>query len=203
MTATDRLVFVDIETTGLDPARHQIWEIGVVIREDGRPDFDTRWLIKPDLAQADSRALQISGYYERTAHMKTEDWSGQGQVAKWCAERFSGATLVGACPWFDSAFLEGFLRRHGHCPAWAHRLVDVESMTVAALGRHPSPGGLRGCADALGVAYDKADLHTALGDARLARAVYDEVMRPDPSDLDVDEVDGDQAALAAAKLVAI
>lgn len=89
------LCFVDCETTGLDPDRHEIWEVAVILR--GRTDPLTRellehlardvepgsaaaevpvlledpgdemfvWQLPVDLARADPIALNIGGFVER------------------------------------------------------------------------------------------------------------------------------------------
>ncbi|WP_267595513.1 hypothetical protein [Carbonactinospora thermoautotrophica] len=45
-----RLVFIDVETTGLEPDRHGVWEIGAIVRtEDG--DHEYLWEVWPDPVQ--------------------------------------------------------------------------------------------------------------------------------------------------------
>ena len=63
----DRIVFVDIETTGLDPHRHDVWEIAAIVRDPGQLDVEHCWMIRPDLVASDPAALRISRYYQRTA----------------------------------------------------------------------------------------------------------------------------------------
>ena len=78
---------------------------------------------------------------------------------------------------FDAERLSRLLRAHGACPGWDHRLLDVETYAAGALGR-PGPVGLRETAALLGVDVDDQALHTALGDAALARAVYEAARGP-------------------------
>jgi DNA polymerase III epsilon subunit-like protein len=109
-----------------------------------------------------------------------------------------GAHLVGAVVSFDADVLGTRMRANGICPSWHYHLIDVEALTV---------GYLAGVADgrddwsAADVAAEKAkcsppwksdalsaalrlppvpddERHTALGDARWARSIYDAVMRP-------------------------
>ncbi|MGV3619947.1 MAG: PolC-type DNA polymerase III [Archangium sp.] len=49
-TILGRLCFVDIETTGLDPATDQIVEIGAVFVERGLVTARRQWLVRPDVA---------------------------------------------------------------------------------------------------------------------------------------------------------
>lgn len=85
------VVFLDIETTGLEPDRHQIWEIGMVWAEvtethqkDGYGnvvhsiEFE-RWVaaeivLDVDLSVADPMALRIGDYYNR-AERQSIRWS--------------------------------------------------------------------------------------------------------------------------------
>lgn len=55
---------------------------------------------------------------------------------------------------------------------WSHRLRCVETLTAGHLGREI--GGLSDCAAALGI--DTPAAHTALGDARTARAIWDAIL---------------------------
>lgn len=167
-----KLVFIDTETTGLDPERHHIWEVAAIVREDGKADEEFRRMMLTDLTTADPAALRLGRYYER---IRTEDRSYRGVVAVDLAEVLDGATLVGANPSFDAAFLGRFLRDFELCPTWNYRLVDVEVMAMTRLG-WPIPKGLGASARALGLDSDAYETHTALGDARLARDVYDRVL---------------------------
>ncbi len=63
---------VDTETTGLDPSRHDVWEIAI-IRPDlplgsttGPYDLKRSTLIHtpPDLSKADPTSLRINRFYE-------------------------------------------------------------------------------------------------------------------------------------------
>jgi hypothetical protein len=71
------------------------------------------------------------------------------------------------------------------CPSWHYHLIDVEALAVGYLaGRgsadlfHPSalPWKSDDLSAALGITVRDEDRHTALGDAKWARAIYDAVM---------------------------
>lgn len=109
------------------------------------------------------------------------------------AEMLSGATLVAANPAFDAGHLDCFLRANGQCPAWDYHLRDIGSMVAGWVHGVQSgvmqvrPGAMGGVphlpetpkvADAarvMGIDPDAYEAHTALGDARLVKAVYDAV----------------------------
>jgi DNA polymerase III epsilon subunit-like protein len=136
-----KLTFVDLETTGLDPSRHEAWEIGLIVREDASTtDTEYLWRIKPDLTKADPTGLRIGRFYERTAGLHPalsrkpgDKWADPAKTAEELARLLDGAHMVGAVPSFDAAFLERFLRRYGQAPTWHYHLVDVEALAAGYL----------------------------------------------------------------------
>ncbi len=186
---TQPIAFVDLETTGVDPARHHLWEIAVIHRT-GNTDVEYCWQVRPDLSTADPMALKIGGYYRRTnfedspvgevhrqAHprMETDDAPTTMQFAAELAWMLNGAVLAAANVGFDAAFLDRFLRANGQAPSWDYHLLEVESYAAGALGFSP-PWKLDKLASALGVDLPE-DRHSALADARLVRDVYDAASR--------------------------
>lgn len=202
--STAPVVFIDTETTGLDPERHEVWEIAL-IETDGTEHV---WRMAPrDLRAADENALRLTRFYERIEaagyHEETieEDYPKRTRVVKrpnfWTPETrrkiahqvatlTAGKHIVGAVPWFDTRFLAGFLRREDFTPAWHYHLVDVEALAVghlASMVTHEAgiplrpPWDSHALSRALGIPETPAeDRHTALGDARWARAIYEKVM---------------------------
>lgn len=170
---TRSVVFLDTETTGLDPQRHSIWEIGLIV--DGE---EITYRLKPDLATADAYALSLTGFYERT---NTYDWKwdshqlGLGYVARQIARLTAGRHLVGAVPSFDAPFLDRFLRANGAAPAWHYHLVDVEALAAGKMGTAP-PWDSEELSRAVGVDPSRFERHTAMGDARWAKAIYEAVV---------------------------
>ncbi|MBM7083620.1 3'-5' exonuclease [Micromonospora humidisoli] len=210
MTSSSTIVALDLETTGLDPDRHHIWEIGAIVRDHRDPSLDGEWhwLLRPNLAQAEPRALQISRYYERAWPVQDPDRQGYAlrlpaehgkphtnwtrmAVARRLAELLDSANLVGINPAFDAGFLGRFLRSHWQTPTWHYHLVDVGALTLGytaalsqALGR-PAPAlpwRIDDLATQLGVPVDPAARHTAMGDARFALALYDKIMTATAAD---------------------
>lgn len=170
-----KLVFLDTETTGLDPERHEMWEYCLIVRndsEDGKYSGTWEGQVTPsDLASADPMALKVGRFYDRYVPGS----SLPRNVARTLARVLNGATLVGANPPFDAAFISKFLRKNNQAPAWNHRMVDVEVLAQAVL-KLPEPIGLVKSAEALGIEVDKEAAHTASYDAQLAMQVYDKVI---------------------------
>lgn len=154
------LVFLDTETTGLDPALHQIWEIAWAI-DDG--PIESR-VVTHSLQTADPKALEINGYWERI-----DAWSINTRADHTLRAILDGATIVGSNPAFDAAFLRA---RWGVAP-WHHRLIGVETMAMQEFG-WDRPKGLKDVAGALrAINYDIPEPdHSAAGDVRTLRATY-------------------------------
>lgn len=187
------LVFIDTETDGLHPGR-RAWEIGMIRRDERGLECESRMFLPLDLKFSDPAALKIGGFWDRhpvgrklsgkvpiprddlslcaTIPAPCEPVTSAHDAAKKVMEWTFGAHLVGANPAFDAQVLERLLRSEGYLPSWHYRLLDVEALTSGNRGR--IVGGLAACVEELGL--EQREAHTALGDARTARDVYDAVM---------------------------
>lgn len=186
------VVFVDLETTGLEPLRHDLWEIALVELDD----TEDVWAVWPDLARADPMALTMNRFYQRPM-----EWETPAVVAEQLAQRLAGRILAGAAPWFDASFLDVFLRRNGHCPTWSHRLLCVETYAAGCLGSIPV--SLSKTAEALGIEVPEGR-HSALVDARLAREVYLAVQERHANPSTVDhECDFDRVLMPGGRMACV
>lgn len=192
-----KLAFVDTETTGLDPARHDMWEVAVITIDDRQP-ADTlsewAWQIHPNLRAADPAALRIGDYYGRTPagpwttrRLTCPPWlpgddplATRDVIASTLAAELAGATIVGINPAFDAAFIGAFLRAHGQQEAWDYHLIDVANLAAGwLLGssdihvEHVIPWKSDRLSEKCGVEPPTgAERHTALGDARWVQRWY-------------------------------
>lgn len=148
-------LYLDTETTGLNPFLHEIWEIGWAF--DDRPVESA--VVPHSLVTADPAALQMNRYYEQV-HGRPVDT----EVDLALKQLLDGVTLVGANPAFDASFLYA---RWGIAP-WKYRLLDIEVYAMPALGLD-EPRGLAFLAEQLEVVSPD---HTAAGDVATLRAVH-------------------------------
>lgn len=185
------LVFLDTETTSLRHDR-RAWEIALIVRrpagdDEGVGEYadeEHTWFVDVDdldLGNADLMSLKIGKFYDR--HPQVREGAGHhwGESvheagALYEVERLTrGAHLVGAVPDFDADVLGQRMRANGLCPSWHYHLVDVETLAAGAL-KMPPPWGFDDLLAVYGLTYDEADRHTALGDAKMVRDLYDAVM---------------------------
>lgn len=154
------LVFLDTETTGLDPDRHEIWEIAYAV-DDG---LIKSAIVPHTFTHPDPKALALNGYLDRAIDAQRDRKFELDLRAD-----LEGATIVGANPAFDSAFLRA---RWGYTP-WHHRLWDIEAF-AAGVHALPSIPGLASVAAVLrdlGHEIPEPD-HTAAGDVATLRASF-------------------------------
>lgn len=172
----DGLAFVDTETTGLDPEVHEIWEVALIVEGE-----EHVYRLKPQrLQHAEPTALRITRLYERIAAAgATSFFTHTAQTAAWdIAKLTANRHLAGAVPEFDAIRLEKFLRAQGYAPAWHYQTIDVEVYAAGLLGLYPPFSSSEISAKLLINSDDpQFEKHTALGDARWAKAVWEAATR--------------------------
>jgi len=177
------VAFIDFETTGLDPDRHVIWELAVIV--DGVEHCWQQKLNVGQLVAADPVSQKMTRFesrYHATTALTVANSLGGG-------DRFSeltqGRHLVGAIPSFDEERIRRqWVERFGWPTAgfpWHYHIVDVEALAIGALAaqgwRVDPPWESEDLSRALEVPMiSDADRHTALGDARWAKAIHQAVM---------------------------
>lgn len=158
----------------------------------------SRWTAVYDAHKPDSRMTNFPD--EGLAIKPAEDWCRHFQRLT------ANCHLAGAVVSFDEERLRRLLWKHGVLPRWHYHLIDVEALavgylagcrqTIGEIAPHTGEAFLAGTngwkvaegpdarppwksdelTEALGIVVDNMDKHTALGDARWAKAIYDRVM---------------------------
>lgn len=161
-----KTVYLDTETTGLDPRLHQIVELAWSVDDEA----DVHVVVPPhDLTHAEPKALEVNGYFERGLHLRTAGpilWARSRAVL--CTD-LAGAQIVAANPAFDAAML---LKLIGYAP-WHYRLRDVEERAAAVFGWQDSPSLTTIAAELVERGHSiPANDHTAGGDVIALRACW-------------------------------
>lgn len=185
------IAFIDVETTGLDPTRHEVIDVAVVfddevLRRTGAPwtrllrcegpdaaVWHTR--IQPErIGDADPKALEVNGY-------SPDGWKrapNADQVGDTLVELLvdSKAILVGHNVTFDRDFIAQMLMRQGRPARLGYHAID----TVTLCHEHLVPCGLKSLSldnvrRFLGI--PTVGSHAALKDALDARTVYHRLSR--------------------------
>lgn len=169
------ILFCDTETDGIRPDR-RIWEIALILREPTGEEYLTLIIDDVDMSKAEPEALAVNHFEERFHRelLPHERRVREFQAAQILHEWTTDATIVGAQPWFDTHGITNLLARHGLEPRWHYRQKCVESLGAGYV--RLDTGGLVTTAQACGVPVDLQAVHTAMGDALLARGIWDVVM---------------------------
>ncbi len=176
------LAFIDLETTGTDPERHEIVEIGCLIaKQVPRPGkgptvemieaFDIK--VQPEhIETAEPEALQINGY-------NSADWLfavSLPQALKMLADKTGGAIMVAQNVTFDWNFLNKAFAKTGIANPMHFPKIDLISMAFAKLyhDERVQRFGLGALTDHFGLKNDQA--HTALADIKVTFEIYKKLL---------------------------
>jgi DNA polymerase III alpha subunit (gram-positive type) len=171
-----KLIFIDLETTGLDPTDHEIVEAACIVvdgknfSELGRYKAKVRPLYPEKM---NSEVRKLIGYSE-------DSWSNAEDlkvVLNKVNSLSQGAMLVGWNITFDWAFLEIAFIRHGIKSSFDYHRIDVMSIAYAKLFQDSNLDGLglRKVAPFLGIAI--SDAHGAEKDVQATFEIFKILMR--------------------------
>ncbi len=179
---THNLAFIDLELTGLDPAKHEIIEIGFILvrqapREGKGPLLEVlqerEWKTVPErIEDADSEALAINGYTK-------EAWCDAvplGDALTELADMTPGAIMVGQNVAMDWLFLERAFHKTDVKNTMHYHRLDTMPMAFAKYYDDPAlqKFSLRELCAYFGITNEKA--HTALSDVRATMEVYKKIV---------------------------
>lgn len=187
----DKLVFLDIETTGLDPRNDEILEVAMIKRTDSAPgaDINVTFSLEIDTERASPRALEINRYEERfdelAAMQVTDD-----VAARLLFTTLRDAIVVANNVFFGLRFIEQFLLHNafevtgiGHAftaTPWYYNPLDLKALIAGRLGLGAPPWSTKKLAREAGVPLPD-DAHSAFADAAWNRDIYDAVMNYEPT----------------------
>ena len=179
---TRKLAFIDTETTGLEPDKHELIEIGLVLAEQSLSkekkiilNVIEEWevKIKPlHIEQADPESLLINHYNEA-------DWVFAVPLNKALIEfskKTDNAMMVGQNVSHDFSFLQKAFAETGVENKMHYHKLDTISIAFVKLYAHEEVEklSLRALCEYLGVKNRNA--HSALSDARATFEVFQKLM---------------------------
>jgi DNA polymerase III subunit alpha, Gram-positive type len=172
MNFSDRaIILTDVETTGLDPRRHEIIDIGAIKIDQnlnvlGR--FATK--VKPQfLGSADPVALKINGYSPDAWGCAEHPWTAFHDFHKFSA----GEILAGWNVAFEFMFLKDAFQEYQVADimtSYAHLRIDLPSIAWALI-----PGLKKFSLNAVGAHFyipPEFEPHTAIGGAEYELEVF-------------------------------
>lgn len=174
------LLFLDTETTGLDPLRHEIVDIWAQRRRAGSLELvgEAGGLVLPAYPErSDEEALRINGFSpDLWESLGAEPFETVWDRVSRISQNRNGLALVGSNPRFDMGFLEAALggeRFRMWRPASIIDTVDL-AQPLKARGMIRSRS-LEALCEHLDIHYE-VPAHTARGDVLATVAVYERLM---------------------------
>jgi DNA polymerase-3 subunit epsilon len=174
------LAFIDVETTGFDPDKHEIIELGLVLVKqigDSGDKFEVleeiELKIKPErIEDADPQALKVNGY-------DPSQWifaNTLNEAMKIFSEKTKDAIFVAHNLTFDYSFVEHAFQKTGIENQMFYPKLDTISIAYAKLHKNPQVEKFRlqKLCEYFGIQNERA--HTALADARATFAIYEKLM---------------------------
>lgn len=169
-----KLAFIDIETTGTNPYKHEIVEIGCMMvrqNDDGTftvlEEFEVK--VKPEhIETAEREALRINGYDEGQwlfAHTQKE-------ALTLVSQKCEGAIMVAQNTSFDYSFLAVGFGKYEVKDPFFYAKLDTIPMAYLRFRNDPEMDSftLRKLCEKFGIKNEKA--HTAMADIRVTFEIF-------------------------------
>lgn len=177
------LIFVDTETTDLDPDTSAVIEVAMVRRDADGTETRFHTLIKPteqELADAHPRALEKNGYAADPS--RWDDAPTMSEAGPQIVAFTKGArTLCGHNVSFDENMLKAAFKKHGVEGRIPYRKIDTVTLTY----EHLFPIGLgKASLDSVRsfLGWSREGAHTAMKDVEDAMKLFNLLWRMTPAD---------------------
>lgn len=192
-----RIVFLDIETSGLDPNYHEPIEVGMVTDDPDAGYMEVEFSLAFDASRASPEALEINGFGQRQLAPLQSDrdagailmrWFGWDEIPDEEATDAEGPGADTVHVWikqnpvilvanhvaFDASFLAAWMRRQNLPVPWGKHAWDLPSLMAGRLGLAPpvSTGDIIRHFKVEPMRRGDQKFHSALEDARWNREVY-------------------------------
>jgi DNA polymerase III epsilon subunit-like protein len=177
---SNKLIFVDVETGGLDPNVHSILSIGMVLWGDFHIVAEKEWYVKEDPIAVTSEAMEVNNIDLKSLQ------DPPSQVVKYISmflnkhgfdpetDHLAGHN-VGS---FDCGFIKRLYRLADQPFPFKHRVVDTFSTAKALQLCNGLPDNLSLSLESLCKYYDvKYAAHNALSDAHASAIIFEEILK--------------------------
>jgi len=167
------ILFIDLETTGLDLEEHEIIEIGCLVVNGKNLRIKKRYhtKVKPEhLETASKEGLEVAGYSEKA-------WTKARELADMLedvAKLAPGAMIAGWKVDFDWWFLDKAFKKHNVKHNFDYHLIDVISLAFAYYRNQKKPKrlGLRKVAKLMNLDLPDTKPHNAMKDIEATFMVF-------------------------------
>jgi DNA polymerase-3 subunit epsilon len=184
-----KVLFFDLETTGLNPAKNGIHQISGIIEVDGEIKETFNFKVQPNPKSIiESEALKIANVTTEQVNAYPPMLEVHKQftelLGKYC-DKFNKSDKFHLCGYnnasFDNNFLRGFFLQNGdnYFGSWFWS-DSIDVMVLASYflisKRHQMPDfKLKTVAKTLGIEVEESKLHDAFYDIELTKQIYDKI----------------------------
>jgi len=183
--AYERILFIDTETGGLDPQKHSLLSIGLVVWESNSGILDSTQLFVKSTEYIITKEAQSINKFDREMHdmMALKPKDTIKRMIEFLGEYFEvnhAIPLAGHNTQFDINFLKKFLDENGRSfgSIFSHRIIDTYSILRYLFYCGKIDQNIVSSSEAFHYFNIKVDSrHTALGDAIATANLFDAMMK--------------------------
>jgi DNA polymerase-3 subunit epsilon len=179
---TQSLLFLDTETGGLDPGRHSLLSLGLVVGDGPKVADSLEIMLRHDPYVVSAGGMKVNRIdLVRHSEAALDPPMAMNVLDVFLDQHFphrcKPITLAGHNVGFDQAFLRAFLEGQGRSmePRFDHRVVDTHSLAAGLrdAGRLPLEHlSSTALFEHFGIQVAEDRRHTALGDALATFELY-------------------------------
>lgn len=181
----NRLLFIDTETGGLDPQKHSLLTIGVVVWDEDQGElFSDEYAVSWEQYVITKTALRINHFNEdehrKKAILPKEVVSKFHELKMTYFQEYNAIPLAGHNTTFDIQFLKHLFVACGRSfeKLFSHRVVDTYSVVKYLVDCQFIPHRVNSSAKAFEYFNITVDgRHTAIGDARATMQLYSKAIQ--------------------------
>lgn len=166
-----KIVVLDTETSGLDPQKHSLLQVGIMVCENGVVLEKKRINIVHDTYHVAARAMEINKI-DLATHTGSTPAEAVKEIAEFIQKHFDKpAQVLGHNVAFDVAFLKELFKGTNvdYEKIFSYRLLDTSSFArvLEFVGIIDRGGSLGQLAKKFGIPVEESDLHDALVDCEV------------------------------------
>ena len=171
---TDSVInFIDVETTGLDPLRHEIISVGIVSTQNLEVVSEREIKMLPtDISRADPAALKMNQYSASLWQDAVSQEEGAVSVGELLGECIAGHNVF-----FDLLFLHETFKRHNINYKMPKHVIDTYALAWLIGHKTGQPRSFSLTKLCEYFAITNSNPHTALSDARASFEVYKNLLK--------------------------
>ncbi|TRO32681.1 3'-5' exonuclease [Pseudomonas sp. ALS1131] len=177
------LAILDLETSGINPNKHSVLEIGIIPLLEGIPPFH---------AYVKNEEIIWSDFAKENFQKISEEWNAQSTPPREAVQKLSDyleenfpskeITLIGHNIGFDISFLKKLAFDSGidEIPGISHRVIDTHTLLFVLMSQGKLPESAltsSGAFSHFNISPPESIRHTALGDATATRELFKKISR--------------------------